>query len=80
MKDVKKVRFQYAEYADNPLTFDKITPWLQTAIDEGEIKPIFKGEDYWYLTVQTKNGPKTASPGDWIVIDNYSQLDVLTRI
>lgn len=64
---IEAVRFGLQEYGDNPLTFEHVPAWLAQAIDEGAIQPVFRGEDYWYLTVKTLEGPMTAGPGDWII-------------
>lgn len=57
------VRFYASEYADK-LTFDAVPEWLTAALDSGDIKGVFKGEDYWYLEVKTAAGVATAEPGD----------------
>jgi hypothetical protein len=65
---VEAVRFGYAEYADKVLPFDGPIPeWLNAALADGTVAGEFKGEDYWYLRIETLEGPIYASPGDWII-------------
>ena len=64
---IEAVQYRHCEYADNPLTFDETPDWLNDAIADATIKPIFKGEDYWYLQIRTLEGMMLASPGDWII-------------
>lgn len=64
---IEAVKFHLREYADNPLVFEDLPVWLQTAIAVEIIKPVFKSEDYWYLEIKTLEGVMTVSPGDWII-------------
>ena len=61
-----------------PLLFNETPSWLQNAIDEQKIKPFGAGEDYWYLLVQTAEGPVTAEPGDWIACSPSGDLTIRT--
>lgn len=65
--EIEAVQALNNEYADNPLTFRETPEWLQAAFDEGAIKPVFRGEDYWYYDIATEEGVMTASPDDWII-------------
>ena len=64
---IEAVRCRLHEYADNPLVFDEVPEWLQTAIDRKNVVPDFRSEDYWYYAIGTLEGSMTASPGDWII-------------
>lgn len=67
-----KLRIQYClnEYADNPLTFKQEPPeWLHKLIACGDVLPVFKSEDYWYLDVRTSSGNRLVSPGGWLIWD-----------
>lgn len=63
---INAVQFLNSEYAE-ALAFNDVPVWLKEAIDAGTIRGVFKGEDYWYLEIQTLEGGMTASPGDWII-------------
>lgn len=64
---IEAVQFTLQEYQDNPLTFDEVPNWLREAINLAVIVPDFRSEDYWYLVINTLEGPMTVSPGDWII-------------
>jgi hypothetical protein len=59
------IRFHASDLGE-PLLFSDLPGWLTEAIDDDRITSFGAGEDYWYLRVQTEDGPVTASPGDWI--------------
>jgi hypothetical protein len=66
--EIEAVQFGLAEYADNPWEIrGGIPQWLQDAAREGAVLPEFRSEDYWYLRIQTLEGPIYAAPDDWIV-------------
>lgn len=66
--EIEAVRFRLTEYGDKALEFDgEIPPWLTEALSDGTAIGEFKGEDYWYLRINTLEGPIYASPGDWII-------------
>lgn len=65
--EIEAVQYPVNEYADNPLTFHETPEWLATAVQDGTIRPEFRGEDYWYLLIRTLEGEMTVSPDDWIV-------------
>lgn len=60
------VRFHASDY-HGALTFSATPTWLATALETGDLKPILKGEDYWYLEIRTPAGVVTAEPGDTIL-------------
>jgi hypothetical protein len=64
------------EYADEPLVFNEVPRWLQDAVSNGDIKPEFRSEDYWYYVVKTPTGLVDATPGDFIVRDPNGSLSV----
>lgn len=65
---VEAVQFGLAEYADKNLPIrGEVPPWLTAALEDGTVAPEFKGEDYWYLRIQTLEGPIYAAPDDWII-------------
>lgn len=70
-----EIRFHASDLGD-PLLFSETPNWLRVAIDEDRIVSFGAGEDYWYLRIQTPDGPRTAGPGDWISIDTSGQLGV----
>jgi hypothetical protein len=70
------VRFHASEYADK-LTFDATPAWLTNALETGDIKGVFKGEDYWYLEVRTDAGVVTAEPGD--IVHRHHDGGLLVR-
>ena len=74
--NVDEVQYHYREYADNPLVFERVPPWLARAVETGAITPEFRSEDYWYLRVQTARGVLEIGPGDWIVRTADGQLSV----
>lgn len=59
---VDVVRLPYHEWADNPGAFEEVPDWLSEAWDDGRVKPVFKGEDYWYYEITTREGVVTADP------------------
>lgn len=68
---IDRIKYRLQEYADNPLTFDKVPEWLQGFIDDKRIVPVFGGEDYWYLEVDTDNkGLVTIGPDDFIIYED----------
>lgn len=64
---VEAVRVPYNEWADNPLGWEETPEWLQAAFDNGTIKPVFRGEDYWYYDIATLEGVMTADPDCYLI-------------
>lgn len=74
---IEAVQYPLNEFADNPFTFKEDPPeWLVNAIKTGEIRPVFKTEDYWYLLCHTMQGEKLAGPDDWLVKGMTGELFV----
>lgn len=61
------VKIKNNEYADHPYTFEETPAWLRQAIIDGVVVAQFKGEDYWYMRVDTPSGWETMGPDDYIV-------------
>lgn len=68
---INAVQYSLQEWADNPLTFNELPEWLDNAIKDKRITPIFGCEDYWHLEVKSKNVTETCAPGDFIVTDGH---------
>jgi hypothetical protein len=65
---IEAIQFGLAEYGDEAMPFRGPVPtWLSDALSEGKIVPEFRGEDYWYLRIDTLEGAMYASPDDWII-------------
>lgn len=64
---VEAVQFLNSGYSD-PLAFSETPPWLNEAFETGRIRGVFRGEDYYYLEIDTLEGVMTASPNDWIIL------------
>lgn len=75
---VEAVQYGLAEYADNPFKFKYVyeLEWLEKAMKDKVITPIFKSEDYWYLEIKTKNGVLTVSPDDWVIKNKDGEISV----
>lgn len=68
---IEAVQYGYAEYADNPLILkggvSGDISWIEDAVKNKVVQPVFKSEDYWYLEIKTLEGVMTVSPDDWII-------------
>jgi hypothetical protein len=71
---VDAVKILYHEWADDPFVFEELPDWLDSAITMGVIRPEFRSEDYWYLVIDTLEGPMSAGPDDWIIRDVKDEL------
>lgn len=75
--DEERVQYGLHERADNPLTFTNLPQWLMDGICDKLIKPVFKTEDYWYLSVKTGDGTTVdIGPDDYITYSEAKGLGV----
>jgi hypothetical protein len=64
---IEAVKVPNHEYADDPSVWPEAPHWLQQAWESGDIKPVFRGEDYWYYAIQTLEGEMLAGPDDMLI-------------
>src|SRR5580765_8712345 len=80
---VNAVQYGLAEYADNPLVFkdgvtNNGTQWVEDLYKEGNIAPVFKSQDYWYLKIDTPSAGFFVEPDEWLIQSEEGKLSKLT--
>lgn len=66
--EIEAVQLGLSEWGDDCISIrGEVPSWLQEALGSGTVVPEFRGEDYWYLRIETLEGPIYASPDDWII-------------
>jgi len=64
---IEAVQYGANDYADNPLEFKELPIWLDEAVKNKKIVPVFKTEDFWYLEIETLEGKMLCLADDYII-------------